>query len=61
MVKVEKIVEDLNKILEKREVVEEISFIKELINDKENVYEEKEKDIMEDGEEVEEMDGDEGK
>lgn len=61
MVKVEKIVEDLNKILEKREVVEEISFIKELINDKENVYEEKEKDITEDGEEVEEMDGDEGK
>ena len=61
LVKVEKAVEDSNKISEKREVVEETSPIKESTNDKENAYEEKEKDTTEDGEEVEEMDGDEGK
>lgn len=61
LVKVEKTVEDSNKISEKREVVEETSPIKESTNDKENAHEEKEKDTTEDGEEVEEMDGDEGK
>lgn len=60
-VKVEKTVEDSNKISEKREVVEETSPIKESSKDgKENVVEEKEKDTTEDGEEGEEIDGDEG-
>lgn len=60
-VKVEKTVEDSNKIAEKREVVEETSPIKESSkDDKENAVEEKEKDTTEDGEEGEEIDGDEG-
>ena len=60
-VKVEKTVEDSNKIAEKREVVEETSPIKKSSkDDKENAVEEKEKDTTEDGEEGEEIDGDEG-
>jgi len=60
-VKVEKAVEDSNKIAEKREVVEETSPIKESSkDDKENAVEEKEKDTTEDGEEGEEIDDDEG-
>lgn len=60
-VKVEKTVEDSNKISEKREVVEETSPIKESSkDDKENAVEEKEKDTKEDGEEGEQIDGDEG-
>ena len=60
-VKVEKTVEDSNKMSEKREVVEETSPIKESSKeDKENTVEEKEKDTTEDGEEGEEIDGDEG-
>ena len=60
-VKVEKTVEDSNKISEKREVVEETSPVKSSSqDDKENVVEEKEKDTKEDGEEGEQMDGDEG-
>ena len=60
-VKVEKTIEDSNKIAEKREVVEETSPIKESSkDDKENAVEEKEKDTTEDGEEGEEIDDDEG-
>jgi len=62
-VKVEKTVEDSNKIAEKREVVEETSPIKESSKDdkeNENAVEEKEKDTTEDGEEGEDIDGDEG-
>ena len=56
-VKIEKTVEDSNRISEKREVVEETSPIKESSkDDKENAVEEKEKDTAEDGEEGEEID-----
>ena len=56
-VKIEKTVEDSNRISEKREVVEETSPIKESSkDDKENAVEEKEKDTTEDGEEGEEID-----
>lgn len=53
--------EDFNKVLEKKEIVEEISFVKDILKEnKEKMIEEKEKDIIEEGEEKDEVNGFDG-